>query len=235
MRRIIKILLPAVLLLSLACKKSLYTNATPTAGLNVINAAADVPNLNVNFTTNPIPYYQYQQPIVYGSSWEWGRPPGDSPISLVSSLDTTKAFYSGYFNLKADSTYSLYLLSGAAKGDLIFMRDSIPIYSDSTAGIRFINLSPDSGPVTINLQGNNPAQTEFPALVYKQISPFKGYSAGSQTGGAYNFEIRSSTTQSVLANFSWSFRFQRCHTVVMAGSVDPLSATPFNAFAVNNF
>jgi len=223
------------MILGVSCKKSGYNGVIPNAAVNVINVAPDVPSLSVNFTSNPISSSQYQQFISFGSSWEWGVPPADSPILLISSSDTSKVFYSGNFNLKGGGIYSMYVLSGASKGDVLFMEDSIPAYKDSTSGIRFINLSPDSGPVTVNLQGNDPSQTEFQEIAYKQISSFKGYDATSQSGGAYNFEIWSKTSQTLLASFYWPCRIQKSNTVVIYGSVDPSSSTPISTFQVNNF
>jgi hypothetical protein len=235
MRTIIRLFWLVSIILGVSCKKSGYNGVVPTAALNVINAAPDVPALSVNFTSNPISFNQYQQLISFGSSWEWGVPPADSPILLISSLDTSKVFYSGTFSLKGGGVYSMYVLSGAPKGDVLFMEDSIPAYKDSTSGIRFINLSPDSGPITVNLQGNDPSQTEFQDLAYKQISTFKGYDATSQSGGIYNFEVWSKTSQTLLATFSWICRIQKSNTVVIFGSVDPSSPTPISTFQVNNF
>jgi hypothetical protein len=235
MHTIIKTALLLSLVIFFSCKKSSYNEVVPTAALNVINAATDVPALSVNFTRNPISFSKYQQLISYGASWEWGLPPLDTTISLISSADTSNIFYSSPFSFKAGKIYSLYVVSGAAKGDILFMEDSIPAYQDSAAGIRFINLSPDSGPVTINMQGSDPGQTEFQEMAFKQISPFKKYSIASPFNGAYNFEIWSKTTNTLLANFTWSCRFQRNHTAVISGSIDPSSLTPINVFPVNNY
>jgi hypothetical protein len=235
MRIILNLLIFAIVTFNCSCKKSGFNSAKPTAALNVINAAPDVPALSVNFTNTPIFFAKYQQLVSFGSSWEWGLPPASSPVLLISSSDTSKAFYSGTVDLKAGGIYSMYVLSGSPKGDVLLLEDTIPVYTDSAAGIRFINLSPDSGPITVNLQGNNPSQMEFIDLTYKQISPFKGYNATSQSGGVYNFEIWSKTSQTLLANFSWYFRLQKNNTIVIAGSTDPSSSTPLNVFQVNNY
>lgn len=234
-KQIIVILLLAEVL-NTSCKKDSYNNIVPTATLNVINAAPDVPSLNVNLTSTPIAYSLYQQPIYYATSWEWGLPPGDSPIVIISSLDTSNALFSGNINLKAGGIYSLYILNGIAKGNALFLQDSIPVYQDSLAGVRFINLSPDSHPITINLVGNSPSIKEFGPLSYEQISSFKAYNAKSMnTNGFYDFEVRDQDTGDLIATYSWQFSLFKNNTIVISGFVNPLNSSPLTLFPVNNY
>lgn len=230
MNRVIIFLCLTILTAGTACKKENSNKAIARASLTVVNAAPDVPSLNVNLSANPIPYYLLQQPIGYGSSFEWGVAPGDSPISIVSSVDTSGTIYQAMIDLKAKAIYSLYVLSGSTKGDVLFMQDSIPYYTDSTAGIRFINLLPDSGPLMVNLQGNDPSQTELSAIAFKQITIFKPYNA-SVLGGAYTFEIRDAALADPVAVFTWNYTFGKNYTVVISGS----EAGGVYAFQVNNF
>jgi hypothetical protein len=107
-------------------------------------------------------------------------------------------------------------------------------YSDSISGVRFINLSQGSKPISINLQGNLPAQAEISGLAYKQVSVFKTY---PDTNGisSYNFEIRDQASGNLLTTFSWNFTLFKNNTLVITGSEDPSIGTPVNVFPVNNF
>lgn len=163
-----------VLFLSSCKKDSIKTQST--SSLNVISASQAVPFLSVNFTFSPVPFSQYigpnQSHITYGSSVEFGNSSGNSPLELISSQDTLHSFYKNTLNFKAGGIYSLYIM-GQNQAETMLLEDHIPSYQDSTSGVRFINLSSDSKPITINLQGNLTSQTEFTGLEYKQISDFK--------------------------------------------------------------
>lgn len=222
-------LIIVIMILTNSCKKDVMPIYS-VASLNVINAAPDVLSLDVNFSITPSPYYKYQNRINYGSFFEWGQPAGNIPVTIVSSADTTGNIYSNTLNLKGQAIYSLYVLS-SKKGDELLLQDNIPAYQDIISGVRFINLSADSNPLTVNLQGNPATQLEFGPLAYKQISAFKTYKANT-SGGTYNFEIRDPANPIPVATFSVNHTFGKNYTVVISGS--ELGGT-INPFQVNNF
>ncbi|HEX9511267.1 MAG TPA: hypothetical protein VF939_12345 [Puia sp.] len=216
-----------------ACKKS--NSPSGIATINIINAAIHFDTIATNFTSIPVPWYQNQAFIYFGASAEYGLASGQNSILFVSSHDTSKVIFNGLLNLKAGAIYSLYLTGQAPAIDTLFMQDMIPLYKDSVAGIRFINLSSGSGPISINLQGNISSQTEFSDLIYKKISDFKSYPANSGVGGAYNFEVRDQVTGNLLTTFTWNFSLYRNNTLVIFGTGGPSSTSPINVFAVNNY
>ena len=216
----------------LSCKKD---NTVPIdSSLDIINAAANIPSVVVNFSEAAIPFYQNQAFVYYSSSLEYGFPSGVTPIVIVSSSDTTKPIFQGNLNLAAGGIYSLYLIGQSQKPDTFLMEDNIVNYTPDLAGVRFINLSPDSGPISVNIQGNAATQTEFNSLAYKQISDFKTYDASVQYGN-YTFEVRDQATGILLTTFAWNYTGSKNNTLVISGSVDPASTTPITVFQVNNF
>jgi hypothetical protein len=231
MKQNVFIILAGILGIISSCKKQFsIVNEQSLSSINVVNAAPDVPSLNPNFTNSYPPYYLYQNPVYYGSSFKYSIPASVVPVTIVSSTDTTGYLYSDKITLQPQGIYSLYILGGTSKGDVLFMQDTIPYYTDSTAGIRFINCLADQQPLTINLQGNDPLQTEFSSIVYKQITPFKPYDA-SVIGGSYTFEIRDPALPDPIATFTWNYKVGKNYTVVISGS----QAAGINAFNVNNF
>jgi len=154
-----------------ACKKSSFNNASPNASINVIHAASNLPSVNVHFSEDTGPFYTYMQPISYGSAFEWGIPGGAVPIVIISSADTSGSILNTTFDLKPSGIYSLYLLNESSKSSTLFLEDTIPVHSDSTAGVRFINLSEGSQPMTVNID-TSPSQTEFGNVGYKEITAF---------------------------------------------------------------
>ncbi|MDB5157281.1 MAG: hypothetical protein JWR50_1988 [Mucilaginibacter sp.] len=219
-----------------SCKKEV-PQVFSTSSLTIVNVAVNNPNLSATFTSQPLPYSQFAAPISYGSFAEFGRPAVQTPLKIVSSADTGKAFYQTQLNFKGAGIYSLYLASGAAnKADAVLMQDTIAYLADSVAAVRFINMSTDSKPVSINLLGNT--SSEFTNLAYKKITSFKRYSANSQASvtGGYTFEVRDAATGTLLTTFTWTFSLFKSNTLVIGGLENDSSGNyPVSVFQVNNY
>jgi len=215
-----------------SCKKS-NTNKG-LSSINIVNATTGVSSVVINFSDTAIPYYLNQDSITYGAYRQYGIPSGANPIVIVASSDTLKSLWKGTFNTTTGAIYSFYLSGTGSTIDTTMARDILPIYADSSAGVRFINLSAGAKALTINLQGNTPDQKEFPDLGYKQISNFKGYVANGSAPN-YTFEIRDEATGDLLTTVTWNYTVFKNTTMVIGGSTDPNSTMPINAFPVNNF
>lgn len=203
------------------------------SSLNIVNASGDNPVIVASLSDTAIPFYTIQNPINYQSFIRYNNPSGATPLIIVSASDTTHSLFQGNFDLKPGEIYSLFI-SGQAKAlDTIFVRDVIPFYGDSSAGVRFVNLSDGKLPVTVNLEGNS-SSNEFSNIAYRDVTPFKTYSAAGGIS-SYNFEIRDQASGDLLTTFTWNVSVYHNHTLVMTGSTDSASTTPFTVFAVNNY
>lgn len=227
--------LSTVILIFGACKKELPPVESNSA-LTIVNASLGNPSIIATFSDSMLPYYLNVGPISYGSYTEYGVPSGKTPLILVSSADTTKPLFQQMLTMQTGGIYTLYITGQGhgGQGDALLLRDTLPFHTDSIAGIRFINLSPDSGPVSINLQGNFPSSLEFSNLNYKEITSFKNYAAANGVQN-YNFEIRDQVSGNLLTTFSWGFNVFKNNTVVISGSANPTYNTPIGAFQVNNY
>jgi hypothetical protein len=227
------------------CIKLLPTQGT--ASLTIINAIPTSNPLVTNFssigpkatTATALQYYASANQIGYTGFWESGSYSGETSITFSQISDTLATIWSGTVNLAVGKSYSLFLAGDTASVDTLLTMDATPYYpvTDSVAGVRFVNLSTGSGPMTLNLQGNLPTQLEFGNLGYRQSSAFKQYSANSaaQATGVYTYEIRDQATGNLLTTFTWGFTPFRNNTVVISGSEDPSSSTPITVFQVNNY
>ena len=226
----------------LGCVKT--GNQTGAASLTIVNAINGNNVLFTNMTslgpkgvpTTPLQYYITAATVPNGGSWE-GSYTGQTTISLSPFPDTLQSLYTGTFDLKSGLIYSLYLFGDTTKVDTLFTIDQIPTYSlaDSVAGIRFANLLSQGSPISINLQGNPPSQTEFNALSPSNVSAFKSYPANSSIPGFYNFEIRDQASDSLLLTFTWVYALNKNNTVVIMGSENTSGQYPISAFQVNNY
>ncbi|HWK07714.1 MAG TPA: DUF4397 domain-containing protein [Puia sp.] len=227
----------AVSLTILSCHKS----GTPVApvSLNVVNAiAGSQPIIPVLGTTDTILYFSGALTVGYASAQLYSPLSGPNLLYVVQNTDTAPSkekLFNGTLNLSAGAIYSFFLAGDTTKADTLLVQDHIPLYNDSSAGVRFVNLSPGSQPINITLNGNPVSQTEFSGLGYKQISSFKTYAANSSVGGNYLFVIRDQATGDSLTSYPWYYSLYKNNTLVISGSEDPASSTPLQVFSVNNY
>jgi hypothetical protein len=201
----------------------------------------------------------------YPSFNEYSPPGGMDSVFVVQQNDTldigAKApgmmFYS-VMNLNPGDIYSLFLTGAdTSSPDYLFTTDSLPHYGsgDSTVGIRFVNLSTGSNPMSINLEGSSNG-SEVADLSYKGITAFKRYVNNSTTMD-YLFVIRDAATGDSLTQFDFLqsgsnnsgfgltdpsngsnngnlLTFKNI-TIVIYGSENPASNFPLNATLIDNY
>ncbi|HET6995964.1 MAG TPA: hypothetical protein VFI06_13320 [Chitinophagaceae bacterium] len=96
-------------------------------------------------------------------------------------------FTASKFETKDREVYSLFLCGTPGTTEGIMIKEDIPYRTDSTAGIRFINLSPTSTPLNITMS-TSPTVNEVTGLAYKQYTEFKSYPG--LYNSAYTFQVR---------------------------------------------
>ncbi|MDO6433022.1 DUF4397 domain-containing protein [Flavitalea sp. BT771] len=172
--------------------------------------------------------------VSYGTSQLYSIGPGQTSLTVVPITDTTFNIFKTDLTLESGTIYSFYLSGDTAHADTMMVKENLPPITDSSAGARFVNLASGGKSLTINLASDN-THTPIASLAYHNLSDFKNYDAGMNVGGHYDFEIRDQATGDSLTTFTWTYARYRCTTIVISGSTDPLSPTPLNVFAVNNF
>jgi hypothetical protein len=226
-----------------SCSKT--DNAKRSASLSIVNGINNSNPLVTNFEpvgpkatfSTELQYYATANQIPYAGSWESGSYVGMVPLSLFQYPDSSVSVWSGTLSLQPGSIHTLFLSGDTSSVDTLFTTDIIPYYpvTDSVTGIRFINLAKGSLPMSVNLQGNLPSQSEFNNLGYQQVSSFKPYSANSNAPGQYNFEIRDLASGNLLYTFQWSYSQFKNNTAAIIGSESPTSSTPLQVVQVNDY
>ncbi|QEC43482.1 hypothetical protein [Pseudobacter ginsenosidimutans] len=180
--------------------------------LTVVNAVVGSNTLRPNFTGTGTIRYIDTWPISYGifnlSSNLYSREAGITTLGLFQMPDTLakdQPLFNLQLNLPEASIHSLYLTGTVAEPDTMLIRDIVPGYasSDTSMGIRFVNLSKGSDPVTVNLLGQ-PDGSEAGALAYKKYTGFKKYRVRNGVG-KYVFEFRNTVTGNVDATYTADF------------------------------
>lgn len=172
--------------------------------------------------------------VDFGRSRLYSIAAGTTSLLVVPSTDTTHSLFNGSINTEPGGIYSLYLSGDLAHPDTMLVKENIPAITDSTAGVRFVNLTAGGKTLSFNLD-TDPNHSEFASLGYKNITGFKKYNAQKDVGGHYVFEIRDHSTGELLTSYTWTYARFRCTTIVIAGSTDPLSPNPLIAFGIKNF
>ena len=117
-----------------------------------------------------------------------------SPFRLVQAGDTLVTVLDISIETgNPGSIYSLFIAGDSANVETIFIEDQFQNYADSLTGVRFINLSFDSDPVTVraiatDTAGVNDTTIVVSALAYGSASGFDQFEAGSVIQ-QYSFEF----------------------------------------------
>lgn len=210
-----------------ACKKDKIETAkltSLTVGNFKINGkqtrlgsnATNINNLNTNGT---------QMAVIAGENNLYFWPVGDS---LNPYFTQTK------FASADREVYSVFLCGDTLtqRGEAVVIKENIPYRTDSTAGIRFINLSPNSTPLNITLSTSTTVN-EVSDLAYKQYTDYKSYPG--LYNSAYTFQVRAANNPgTVLTTFSLTAaqvpRFANITVVIrgMVGGSPALGTTRVN-------
>lgn len=173
------IVLPALFFFICSCKKN-NVELTPLASLNVINAVlgGTTAKLGSNATT-----------VANNGNTIFGLLTGNPDIYVWPVGDSLHPYYNANkaVSIISGDVYSLFLAGTPTTPEAILVKETIPYRTDSTAGIRFINLANNNGALNVTLSAT-PTVNEVTGLAYKSYTEFKTYP------GLYNsaptFQVR---------------------------------------------
>lgn len=195
LKRFFVFVLFALGIFSSSCKKNQIESKTnPLAALVVTNAVVSGGNIKLN--TN-----DRDSAKVYNAKL-FGLAAGESTIRLFATTGS-KTYYNTVQQMVNGGVYSLFL-SGTESGvDAVFVKDDLPsYYTDSTVGIRIINLSPNSASVNVTLASATGTNV-FSGISYKQLTNFvKLPLPGTIPTGSVTFQVRDAVTNNVLATYT---------------------------------
>jgi len=233
------ILICSISFVDSSCTRHYDLGPIPVASsITVVNAAINAPAVVVDFSNSPVQWIASAETISFGSSFEYSIPSGQTPVSVIETPDSTQDLFDGTVEFTPQGIYSLFLsgiLNGQNQADTLLTIDNPPYFSinDSMMGFRFVNLSPGSNPISVDIQGSANGST-VASLGYKGITgfmPFPATSAYTQ----YSFEIRDAATGKLLTTASPNVETFQSMTIAVIGQEDSTAATPIQAIEINNF
>lgn len=196
-----------------ACTKTSIssTSLTPLSSLNVTNAVVGGSTLTLNVTNG--------QTVTNNSYAQFSLVAGQTKVNLFPAATPNTPYYNQTLSMANGSYYSLFL-SGASSSaiDATLINETYQNYTDSLCGVRFINLSPGSNPISVNLIGSVNG-SEVTSLAYKAYTDFKQYPA-KKTNTSYAFQIRDATTDNLITSYTLSTPYFHNVTIVLRGLVN---------------
>jgi hypothetical protein len=197
---------------SISCNKVNSPSPSAVASLNVVNVLPNgAPLILVQGPiSSAVGQFSNIYPLSYATTAVFTPKSGsESFYAVQSNADTASVaskgpeyMFNGVLNFKAAGLYSLFITgTDTTNPDFLFVQDALSVIKDSAVGIRFVNLSTGSNPMSVNLEGNS-IGSEVSNLSYKGITSFKQYSNNSTTSD-YLFVVRDATTGDSLTQFDF--------------------------------
>jgi hypothetical protein len=201
-----------VFLLGLSCSK---TGAPPTtSSFTIVNVVVNSNPLVTNFmpaeaggkVPDTLMWFSSALQIGYGSYSELSSYVGSTPLSLSQISDTLATVWSGDVYLASGSIHTFFLIGAdTTKLDTLFTTDAIPYYAytgDSVSGLRVVNVSPGSNPISVDIQGGA-SEPLLSSIPYKDISSFQALPATTafQISG-YNIEFRDAASGMLITTYT---------------------------------
>jgi hypothetical protein len=194
------------------CSKQFSERVYPVAALNVVNALPTSAPLVLiqGSVASVIGNFSNISALSFGNTFVLTPMSGSEAFYAVQrNADTVSVgskgpdfMFNGVLNFKAGGLYSLFITGqDTTNPDFLFVQDTLLVITDSAVGIRFVNLSTGSNPISINLEGNA-VGSEVANLPYKSITGFKQYINNSATTD-YLFVVRDAATGDSLTKFEF--------------------------------
>lgn len=181
----LEILIPSLLLVFMSCSKNEH-DVRQKSSYTIINATSDISSARTYLADHDIPWKTLPttDAIAQYRSSNFGAWAGNNMIRVVNGADTTQLLYgsSKIENLEPATWNTFFLCGNAIVGyDGIFIKnEALTNYADSVIGIRFINLSSNSTPISVVLFNAN-GTVEVNSIAYKQKSAFINYPSKQAT------------------------------------------------------
>jgi len=159
-----------------SCVKGNNNNVTvqQLASLAVIDASPDAPPLDFFLETTRV----NSSAINYGGGLGYFSAYAGVRNAIFYADATLTKIASDSINLKVNHSYTLFLTNVVAHPDIILLNDSIPKPAANMAAVRFVNVSPDAGPVDFSLKGVGGSLSAVAGNIsYKGSTAFLGVTA----------------------------------------------------------
>lgn len=137
--------------------------------------------------------------VAYSASGNFNSLIGSQVVYIYPQSDSSKPYFNKRFNFSFGDFYSIFLAGQFPTIDTVIIKEDIPIRTDSSFGIRFINLSPNAPAVNITLSTST-SINEFTNIGYKTATTFKTYPAKFTSPASFTFQVRNAASNVLITS-----------------------------------
>jgi len=205
-----KIFIVLITLAAFAGCKQDNVKLTSLTSFNVTNAVVGGNSLLLNNSENSVSGMGYTQ---------FPLSAGQTVVKLSdTSMHPAEVYYNKTISTANGSYYSLFLTgSSTSQVDNVLIRETYQNYADSVSGVRFINLSPGSAPISVDIAGSANGSEES-GVAYLSYTTFKRYSAtAAEQAAGYNFEFRDAATGTLITTITLNPPVFKNVTIALTG------------------
>lgn len=172
----------------LSCKKD-PEKLIDLSGLSIVNASPSKENLDVYVDNTKVTFTDF----TFGSKIDYLTAYSGRRIMTIKQKGTDKTLITEPFILEPQYGYSLFIVDKFPGVKLMLLPDNLTKPPKGKASVRFANLSPDSDPLTLSVEGS-------PALI-TNLS-FKNHSDAIfvDYGNSITFQVREHFTAKLVAS-----------------------------------
>ena len=175
------------------CKKD-AVDSTPLSSITIANVVVGGGQAKLG------PYIAQIQNINNNAAMSFSLPAGTNQVYVWPVGDSLHPYYNQPLTAAHNEIHSLFLTGTPSAVESVLIKETLPVHTDSTFGVRFINLSPGSPAVKITLS-TSATVSEFGDVAYKEISAFKTYPAFA-ANTPYTFQVRNAATDALIASIT---------------------------------
>ena len=176
-----------------SCTRKDPTPLIDVSGLSIVNASPSTEKLDVYVDNTKVT--SATTDFIFGSKIDYLKAYSGGRRMTITRKDSTVPLKSELFILEPQFGYSLFIIDRFPDVKLMLLPDNLTKPPKGKATVRFVNLSPDSEPLTLAVAGD-------PALITNIA--FKNHSTAISvdTGDKVNFEVREHLTGNLVASLS---------------------------------
>ena len=157
------------------------------SSLKVVHALTDAPPLHINYFGEEISFAD-NPALAFGETGRYTIPANvDRMIAFTSAEDTLSNIYQQSVNFEAGDIHSLFLTGQMENIQGLLLKDKLLTFTDSAVGVRFVNLSPDVGVISVGT--GDESGDVISGLDFRNASDFMALPV-TQEIGAYQFQFK---------------------------------------------
>jgi hypothetical protein len=171
----------------LSCSKNTDYEPVDISGLSIIHASPTTQKLNVYVDNNLATFNEFS----FGSKVDYLNAYSGSRKFDVAKAGTNTSLKTEQLTLEPQVGYSLFVVDKLENIQFLLLKDDLTKPATGKARIRFVNLSPDGGALSLAINGQ--ATDLFTNKAFKEYSTFETIDAADKV----TFNVKNATSSAI--------------------------------------